>query len=178
MKKKSSSFKLDKGYVISYRKLWNTLNSARNLFDRLPNKSTDMKRLAIQTCILANYEDEIIFWTEFRKMTKRLLRNIEFIRECEICKRNPVHVAEHVVFLGAGVINAVGDEGLRVLQGQEVLYIDPICTEETLTKLDSQNTYKEYVHTAERHYEAPMYTSNSATVETEESAMTEQASES
>lgn len=177
MKKKSFFLQLDKGFVISYRKLWATLTSARTLFSRLPNKSTAMKRLAIQTCILANYEDELIFWTEFRKMTKRLLRNIEFLRECEICKRNPVHVAEHVVFLGSGFVNAVGDDGLRVLQGQEVLYIDPICTEEVLKTLDSKDTYTKYVHTAESHYEAPKYAPDLIPVEPEKSEMAEQASE-
>ena len=82
-----------------------------------------------------------------------------------------------VQFLGSAFVNAVGDEGLRVLQGQEVLYVDPICTEEVLKTLDSKNTYVEYVHTAERHYEAPMYALDSASAETEKSEFTEQVAE-
>lgn len=149
------TIKVDKKQAASFRKLWNTLISARPFFNRLPNKSTEMKRLAIEACIPDHYEDALIFWTDFRKATKRLLRNIEFLRECEMCGRNPVHVAEHVVFLGSGVVDAVGDDGLSVLQGQEILYIDPICTEETLKVLAGKNTYEKYVHISDRHYDAP-----------------------
>jgi len=155
------TIKLDKKHAASFRKFWSTLISARALFNRLPKKSTEMKRLAIEACISENYDDAIIFWTDFRKATKRLLRNVEFLMECEICRRNPVHVAEHVVFLGAAFVDAVGDEGLSVLQGQEVLYVDPICTEETLKILDKQNTYEKYVHVMERHFESPAYLTDS-----------------
>lgn len=155
------SIKLDKKHAASFRKLWSTLISARALFNRLPKKSTEMKRLAIEACISDYYDDSMIFWTDFRKATKRLLRNVEFLRECEICRRNPVHVAEHVVFLGAGFVDAVGDEGFGVLQGQEVLYVDPICTQETLKELDQKNTYEKYVHIMERHFESPVNLPNS-----------------
>lgn len=148
--------KLERAKVISFKKLWSTLITARALFRRLPNKSTEMKRLAIEAAIPNYYDDPIIFWTDFRKATKRLLRNIEFLRECELCKRNPIHVAEHIAFLGDAFIEAVGDEGLAVLQGQELLYVDPICTDEIIKSLDRRNTYSQYVHISERYYDPPI----------------------
>lgn len=146
---------LQKKQINSFQKLWSTLVSARALFNRLPNKSTEMKRLAIESCISKKYTDALIFWTDFKKATKRLLRNVEFLRECEICRRNPVHVAQHVVFLGSAFVDAVGDYGLSVLQGQELLYIDPICTDKILDKLDGMDTYDKYVHVPTRRYESP-----------------------
>lgn len=93
-------------------RLWSTVTKARKTFEKQLHKSNDLKRECLENLIPAVTSDVEHFWSDYMDEVNILLDSKKFEKECGALKIEPIILATHIVFLGAGKRNAVIKNGI------------------------------------------------------------------
>ena len=91
---------------------WSVITKARRTFEKQLHKSNDLKRECLENLIPSVTSDVEHFWSDYMDEVNILLDSKKFEKECGELKIDPMTLATHIVYMGAGKRNAVIKNGI------------------------------------------------------------------
>ena len=102
--------------------VWAACASARNsYFKKQIDKTVSVRTRSLEVCLEEKFPKYHLFGEDLKATTKLLLDSKRFNDECEELGLNAEYVGQHIVFEGRDVFEAVRNNGVKSVLGQQVL---------------------------------------------------------
>lgn len=100
--------------------MWKWMADGLKVFNVQLEKSNNTKLRCIENQVLAKTNDIDKFWGKFMQKVEDICNSRKYTTECDSLGIHPINLAEHIVPMGATVINKVLKNGVYTVLGNDI----------------------------------------------------------